>query len=233
MSASSACGVRVAAELRVDALAVGPDEERRRCDPAAAERARRRAVGVVDAREARRDLLQERVRAVAVVGEVDAQERDLVAVLGDRVGEERELRAARPAPRGPDVHDDGMAFELRQPRLQHVLAFAGERVRVGGVGAQRRGGVRKPCRRRPLRSRARSLRFRVGGRGVIRSAARGEEQRAQRGSEGCGQPEGGDSSRRSEDGGSPFASGWVGVVAHDDPYGRGDATDLQAGVSPL
>jgi hypothetical protein len=139
-------GVRVAAELRVRALAVAPDEERRRRDPPAAERARGLALGVIDAREARRDLVEELVGGLAVVGEVDADERDFVAVLGDGVGEVRELRPARRAPRRPLIDDDRMALELRQPRLEGVRALTGELVRVGRVDAQGCRRLREPCR---------------------------------------------------------------------------------------
>ena len=74
-------GVGVRREADVDLLTLCVEEERRRGDPAAAERSCGLRVGVEDAREARWHLAQELLGCASFVGRIKPDERDTILKL--------------------------------------------------------------------------------------------------------------------------------------------------------
>ena len=99
-----------------------------------------------------RVLAQEGLGVALVVLRVHAEEGDAPAVPAREAGEERELEAARPAPRGPLVDNDRMApqraellLERRRATTQELVGLAVERRQASRRGA--RAGLRAAARR--------------------------------------------------------------------------------------
>src|SRR5258707_64294 len=72
-------------------------------------------VGVGVAGVGDRRIFEERLRGLVGVLGVAAEEGDALAVAGRELLQDRELEAAGPAPGGPDVGDDGVALQRRDP----------------------------------------------------------------------------------------------------------------------
>ena len=156
-------------------LAVAPDEQRRRHHAPAADLARGLAVTVEHAREAGWLLVDEAPCGIAAVGGVQADEGDLVTVLLHRRCEERELEAARAAPRCPLVDHDRVALERRQPGLEVAGSLAGDVLASAALRAS------ASAWEAPLASTAaaRALRFvRSAAGGQPRDEHGGDQQRA-------------------------------------------------------
>ena len=96
-------------------------------------------------------LLQERAGVAGGVVGVGAEKRDLRPVAPRRRGEQRELAATGPAPRGPGVDDDRVAAERADPRRQERPG-AQELVCLGLERRQRdRGSWGRRCASRWVR----------------------------------------------------------------------------------
>ena len=140
------------------------------------------------------------------------------------VGEERELEAARPAPRGPLVDDDRVSLQRRQAGREVGGALARERVGVGGVALQRGRrraavvdeGVGAAAFGRRRDAHGRLLRALVGAAaGEANGERGGDEDRERSGSHDDPQ-----------DGESRSAAG--GLLGHICPYGQGSGEAQQA-----
>ncbi len=113
-------------------------------------------VGV--ARVGDRRLFEEGLGGVVGVLGVDAEEGDPLAVAGRELLQDRELEAAGPAPGGPDVGDDRVSPQRRDPlfegvgpageQLVRLLVQGGQRRRRAGQGGGRSRGAGHRSRRR-------------------------------------------------------------------------------------
>src|SRR3954451_13794495 len=125
--------------MQEDALAAAVIE-RRAGQPAQAEALGDALAGVLDARVGHRGVRQERLCGGAVVAGIDAEEPDVMPVADGRRLEDRELEAARPAPRAPDVDHDRVALERGQFALEARPAARDDPI---GAAVQRRQGRRR------------------------------------------------------------------------------------------
>src|SRR5215216_4595645 len=135
---SAEVSVDVGLELSLRRVFAGLDE--RRLPPAVEEDGHREVlrglellrellVRVLVRRIRQRTLGEELLGRGALVGAVDAEERDLLAALGRHLLEDGELRAARPAPGCPLVDDRGMSREGGDAFVERGRAAAEDRAR--------------------------------------------------------------------------------------------------------
>ena len=166
MSASRSAAACVAALVDEDRLPAAVDEHGRGVVRGDLQRARDPLRRVLVGRVGDREVVRGSVAAAAGLSPaLTPEEGDRLAALGRHALEDRELRPARAAPRGPLVDHDGMAAQRAQPRVERVgPALAAAR----GLGVQRgeRSGALPPAPAWRPRGRSRG----VLARRVLRSA---------------------------------------------------------------